>query len=122
MLLKYFFVHFILLQELILSNARLQKELTGARLNPTSADLLQAAKTRRQQVFLSLFFSDLEGNILKLLSDASGDILEDEVLIQTLPHTQVCTVRLLGYHAQWLEKSECLGHDQGAWLFALLAR
>jgi hypothetical protein len=85
-----------LLQELILSNARLQKELTGARLNPTSADLLQAAKPRRQQVFLSLFFSDLEGNILKLLSDASGDILEDEVLIQTLSQvlvlcTELCT-------------------------------
>jgi hypothetical protein len=28
--------------------------------------------------------AELEGNILKLLSDASGDILEDEVLIQTL--------------------------------------
>jgi hypothetical protein len=28
--------------------------------------------------------AELEGNILKLLSDASGDILEDEVLIKTL--------------------------------------
>lgn len=35
---------------------------------------------------------------------------------------KVCTVRLLGYHAQWLEGSACLGHEQGAWLFALLAR
>ena len=43
-------------------------------------------------------------------------------MITCYNHDQVCTVRLLGYHAQWLDAAPALSHDQAAWLFALLAR
>ena len=49
-------------QDLILSTTRLQKELV-----------------------------ELESSILKLLSEASGDILEDEVLIQTLSQSKIAS-------------------------------
>ncbi|KAM3569977.1 hypothetical protein VYU27_007947 [Nannochloropsis oceanica] len=39
-----------------------------------------------------------------------------------LQFDQVCTVRLLAYHAQWFDSSSSLKYAQGAWLFALLAR
>jgi hypothetical protein len=59
-----------------MSTARLQKDLVGKQL------------IESQQKNSSDPAAELEGNILKLLSEASGDILEDEVLIQTLSQVQ----------------------------------
>jgi hypothetical protein len=58
-------------QELIMSTTRLQKDLV-----------------------------ELEGNILQLLSDASGDILEDEVLIQTLSQSKTASEEVASALAQ----------------------
>ena len=66
-----------------MSTARLQKDLVGKQLK------------KSQRKICSDSSAELEGNILKLLSEASGDILEDEVLIQTLSQVHLNTPNTL---------------------------